>query len=220
MSADSRTTITMSTAPVVAGTGGVPATPQIQTSLVLSDATNKVFLMFNKFGVSNCGAALIEGMPVAHHIEKFEQGHANAVPGSTQQLAAALLGYFVGMTPVPVVWLHVCGYDDDIPSVFVVNTKDNTSTRHNHDGTRFTYGVRWNGDSDITNRLAGGNTVRIAYDALNIQDAVDFSRHLIRATIDQMRFELNFPSVGGPIDTLLLIAKSSRFLARREDKCN
>lgn len=206
--------------PVNPGTAApIAPTQPPQTLLVLSDAANKLFLLFDRFGVSFCGTALIDGMPVGHHVESFEQSRAGNAPGSTQQLATDILAFFRAMNPVPDVWLHVCGYDGGMPSVFVVEVQANNATRHNHNGQGVTYGVRWNGDSDIANRLAGGTSTRIAYDALNVQDAIDLSRHLIRSTIDQMRFELRYPSVGGPIETLLLATNSAQFLARRQNKC-
>lgn len=54
---------------------------------------------------------------------------------------------------------------------------------------------------------------------MSLQDAVDFSRHLIRATIDQMRFEPKFPTVGGEIDTLLITNKIVDFLQQKSLKC-
>jgi len=229
MSGDSRTTVTLP-APVQSEASSTsqegtlatevtqPAT-QIHTQVVLSDATYKVFLLFKRYGVSTCGAALIAGMPVAHHIEKFEQSQTND-PETTQALADALVAYFRNLNPIPVVWFHVAGYDDETPWIMFIEVDQNRVSRRNLNGAALTYSAIWNGDFDIAGRLGNAATARFAFDALNIQDAVDFSRHIIRTTIDQMRFELNFPTVGGPIDTLLITVKSSEFLLRKQIKCN
>lgn len=191
--------------------------PWFQTGLPVSDSTYKVFQLFDRFGVSTCGASFIDGMPIAHHIEAY-QASATQLPTTTDILANGLLGYFRAMTPAPKVWFHVAGYDNGEPWAQYVNVFSNSVERGNSATNK--YGAWWNGDFEIANRLAGGPSVKMDCSCLNVQDAVDFSRHLVRATIDQMRFELNFPTVGGPIDTLLIKPIKATFLSRKEPKCN
>jgi hypothetical protein len=49
-----------------------------------------------------------------------------------------------------------------------------------------------------------------------LQDAVDYAVHLIRSTIDTMRFEPRFPSVGGAIDVLAVAPEGARWVQRKE----
>ena len=53
---------------------------------------------------------------------------------------------------------------------------------------------------------------------MNLQDAIDYSRHLIRTTIDQMRFEPRFATVGGNIDTLVITNASTEFIDLKKIK--
>ena len=48
----------------------------------------------------------------------------------------------------------------------------------------------------------------IIWDAMALQDAIDFAIYAIRTTIDTMRFQARPKNVGGPIDVLLLTADS------------
>jgi hypothetical protein len=48
------------------------------------------------------------------------------------------------------------------------------------------------------------------------QDAVGDAIHLIRATIDALRSEPRFPSMGGPIDMLVITPSQLHFVQRKE----
>jgi hypothetical protein len=86
-----------------------------------------------------------------------------------------------------------------------------TSKRHNFT-TQQLYGVAWGGDSVIVGRLLSIQNSMPIFEVMNLQDAIDYSRHLIRTTIDQMRFEPRFPTVGGNIDTLVITNASTEFI--------
>ena len=49
-----------------------------------------------------------------------------------------------------------------------------------------------------------------------LQDAVDYAMHLIRTTIDTLRFEPRYSSVGGPIDVLVVTPEGMRWVQRKE----
>ena len=57
------------------------------------------------------------------------------------------------------------------------------------------------GDTDIANRLIQKDFLP-RFDAMPLQDAVDYAVHLTRTTIDTLRFEPRHPTVGGPIDVM------------------
>lgn len=69
------------------------------------------------------------------------------------------------------------------------------------------------------NRLINNQRLLPPFEVMSLQDAVDFSRHLIRARIDQKGFEPKFPTVGGEIDTLVITNKSVLFLQQKSIKC-
>lgn len=191
--------------------------PMIHVPVVLSDATEKVFLLFNKFGVGVHGDAFINGMPIAHTIQQFEVANDTAKPATPEECAHALLEYFRAINPVPNVGMVLVGYDRldqwvlgvEVPTGEVIRRNATTDTQE------VTYTAAWGGDILIINRLLSDPHYYPPFAAMNLQDAVDLSRHLIRSTIDQMRFEPRFASVGGPIDTLVLSPSNTEFLAHK-----
>ena len=82
------------------------------------------------------------------------------------------------------------------------------------------YGIIRGGDTAIVDRLLSQPKFNPPFQVMNLQDAVDYSRHLIRSTIDQMRFEPRFPTVGGEIDTLVVTWGEARFLAQKSLTCS
>lgn len=193
----------------------------VQTNIKLSDSTEKVFKLFNRYGVGTYGDALINSLPIAHYVEQFEANNIQNPPATTPALVAALLLFFRNLNPNLRGGLIIGGNDNNIPHLYAVDIFANTSTRHNVvAGTQtIQYGLVRGGDTDIVNRLLNNPQLIPLFDVMSLQDAVDFSRHLIRATIDQMRFEPKFPTVGGEIDTLLITNKSTQFLQHKSLKC-
>jgi len=56
----------------------------------------------------------------------------------------------------------------------------------------------------------------IIWDAMAVQDAIDFAVYAIRTTIDTMRFQARPKNVGGSIDVLLLTPEEARWIQRKE----
>ncbi|RHW32126.1 hypothetical protein D1B31_21540 [Neobacillus notoginsengisoli] len=212
LSGDSRTTVTLQ------NTQQVPNRVTHTTNLVLSDATNKIFRVFNKFGVGTFGGALINDLPIEHYIKEFEHANQENALGTTGQFATQLLAYFRAFSPIPTVSFLVAGYDHNEPFVFQVNVPNNQCERINTDpaSNEVQYGIIRGGDTEIVNRLLSQPQHLPLFGMLNLQDAIDFSRHLIRATIDQLRFEPRFPTVGGPIDTLILKPNETTFIVKKQ----
>ena len=221
LSGDSRTTGTITQQAVQAGgpTAGQPVS--VQTQIVISDAAEKVSIAFGRFLVGTFGDALVNKLPIAHYVKQFELDSPE--PVDTKACADSLLGYFSGLQPKPNAGFLVCGYDANIPHVFGVDTAAGAVTRMNVDASdpaKVTYGIARGGDSAVVNRLLSDPQFNPIFDAMNLQDAVDYSRHLIRSTIDQMRFEPRFPTVGGTIDTAVATPDGGpEFLARKELGC-
>ncbi|WP_127506273.1 hypothetical protein [Paenibacillus humicus] len=186
------------------------------TQYVLSDSSNKVFVLFNRFGVATSGDAFVNGKPIEHFIKDFEFLNTTEIK-STHDFAELMLKYFKEQTPLPRVNLIVVGYDESVPFVYSVVTQNNHLEKVNsYDDGSTSYGMFRSGDIEIVNRLTPNNVDVPHYNAWNLQDAVDYSRHLVRTTIDQLRFEPRFPTVGGQIDTLVITPKETKFLSKKE----
>lgn len=219
ISGDSRTTGTLNQ------TVPNPQSPQqhinVQTMITLSDATLKVFKIFDKYGVGTFGDAHIDNLPIAHYIEQFEINNIANPPQTTNDFVTELLNYFRQFNPIPRTGFVVAGYDNNEPFVFGVDTFNNTRQRSNfiQAQNRLDYGIVRGGDTDIINRLLNNPQRLPIFQAMNLQDGVDFSRHLIRATIDQMRFEPAVPTVGGEIDTLIITNDKIEFLYKKKLTC-
>ncbi len=192
----------------------------VQTNIVLSDAADKVFLLFGRFGIGTFGEALVNNMPIAHYVDQFQSNVSATPPASTQTLATDLLQHFRSLGSVPKVGFLVIGYDANVPWVIGVDAVNNNIQRANIDAQgQPVYGIAHGGDTSIVNRLLSQPQFNPVFQVMNIQDAVDYSRHLIRSTIDQMRFEPRFSTVGGSIDTLVVMGSGARFLMHKELTC-
>jgi 20S proteasome alpha/beta subunit len=196
-------------------------TIQVQTNIVLSDHADKVFEVYGRFGIGAFGHALVNNMPIAHYVEQFEHHYADNRPGSTEDLSNNLLDYFRKFDPIPKVSFVAVGYDNNTPFIYGVNVAENKKERYNAkpDGS-INYNIVSGGEADIVNRLLSQPQFNPPFQVMNLQDAVDYSRHLIRSTIDQMRFEPRFPNVGGSIDTLLVTCTGARFLKKKDIECS
>jgi hypothetical protein len=218
LSGDSRTTGTL-TQNVPAPTQQNPgAVNTVQTNIVISDSAEKVLLVFQRFGIGAFGTALVNNMPIAHYVRQYEIINASNQPQTTGDCAALLLTYFRILTPIPDCGFFVIGYDNNDPYVFAVNIGGNSVQRVNVDQqnpTALVYGIVRGGDTAIVDRLLSQPQFNPVFNAMNLQDAVTYTRHLIRTTIDEMRFEPRFATVGGPIDTLIVTPGSASFLERK-----
>jgi hypothetical protein len=193
----------------------------VQTMITLSDATLKVFKIFDKYGIGTFGDAQIDNLPIAHYIEQFEINNIANPPQTTNDLVTDLLNYFRQFNPIPKTGFVVAGYDNNDPFVFGVDTFNNVRQRHNYiqPQNQIDYGIVRGGDTDVINRLLNNPQRLPIFQAMNLQDGVDFSRHLIRTTIDQMRFEPAVPTVGGEIDTLIITNSKTEFLNKKKLSC-
>ena len=214
LSGDSRTTGT--TSQQVADPRNSACQITVQTSIVLSEAAEKIFLADGRFGIGTFGDALVNNMPIAHYVGQFLSQPGRTTATSTQKLADDVLRYFRALQPAPRVGLLVIGYDANDPLVIGVDVENNVVKRHNIDPqNQLTYGIVRGGDTAIVDRLLSQPQFNPPFQVMNLQDAVDYSRHLIRSTIDQMRFEPRFPTVGGFIDTMVVTTAGARFLAHK-----
>lgn len=194
---------------------------RVQQQLVLSDNAYKVVeLRSVGVGVSVYDAGVINNQPVDSHVHRFEE--EAVLPGDdVVTVGEKLLDYFQANFPGVNVGVHVAGYKTEgrasVPYVLVGHTvREPKMRRVNADAEgRVQYGITRAGDTLVANRLIDPSYLPL-FPAMPLQDAVDYALHLIRATIDTMRFEPRFPSVGGPIDVLAITPDGMRWVQRKE----
>ena len=121
-------------------------------SVPQSDANRKLFLVQNRIGISVCGTAVIEGVPISGFIESFILALQKGA--SVEEAADGLLKYFVNIDPKMQTFFHVAGYSESgtekVTKVWFVSVSENQKSlsidRGKQDG-------KWNGELDIMHRL-------------------------------------------------------------------
>lgn len=221
LSGDSRTTGTLTQPPAPATNPPASSPNTVVTNVVISDAAEKIFLIHGRFGVGTFGDAVVNNMPIAHYVQEFSAAHPSALSHTPRSVAADILAYFRALAPTPNSGFVVAGYDASVPFVLHVDVQNNAVNHVNvvSGTTQLQYGIVRGGDTAVVDRLLSQQQFNPLFNVMNIQDAVDFSRHLIRSTIDQLRFEPRFATVGGPIDTLIVSPTGARFLSQKTLAC-
>jgi len=227
MASDSRQSVT------VEGKG--PEGKSFKVETVNSDAITKTFLLeYHQTGISNFGQDLLGGVPIASRIKRFiEEGLTSE--DTIETIPKKLVEYFRKDFPEADIGFHVAGYKKEdrisIPYIYSCHVSRNAVERRNikKDGS-LSYGAAWSGQTDILtsilipvvvkdekgNDKAVRSPAPIIWDAMALQDAIDFTVYAIRTTIDTMRFQARPKNVGGPIDVLLLNPEGARWIHRKE----
>jgi len=226
MSSDSRLTLNSNQ-----GQPGAQIVQQLAVSQ--SDTNNKTFLAPNNIGISTCGAADINGVPIAGFIESFIAENLQGQPTAIEvdQVPTLLLNYFRALPVSPATIFHVGGYKKEqekfIQHVYVVDIQAASITRVNLPGVFGEQGAAWNGETDILTRLVNPvflkngeiyqqlSTYSIPFQFFTLQDAIDFSVYAIATTIDSMRFMPRAKTVGGPIDVLVIKPQSAEWIQKK-----
>ena len=219
MASDSRQSITIG--------GTRPTGEEFKVETVNSDAVMKTFLLDQQqVGISNFGQDLLDGVPMGSYIRRFIEESLVAADDVTT-IPDKLIRYFRESFPKADIGFHVAGYKKEgkssIPYVYHCHVGRNKVERRNArpDGSVI-YGATWSGQIDILTSIVLPVAVKdekgkekivrspapIVWDAMTLQDAIDFSIYAIRTTIDTMRFQARPKNVGGPIDVLLLTPES------------
>ena len=227
MASDSRQSITIK--------GKTPEGKDFRVQTVNSDAVTKTFLLERQaVGISNFGSDLLAGVPMASYIKKFIEAELVAAD-DVMTIPKKLVEYFRRSFPNADAGFHVCGYKKEgkvsIPHVYHCHVGRNTTERRNikPDGS-LAYGATWSGQIDILTSIVNPVVVKddkgadkvirrpapIVWDAMTLQDAIDFSIYAIRTTIDSIRFQARPKNVGGPIDVLLLTPDEVRWICKKE----
>jgi hypothetical protein len=227
MASDSRQSVTIE--------GRNPDGKPFKVETVNSDAIIKTFLLEkHQVGISNFGQDLLGGIPIAGHIKRFIEEELTLKDDVTT-VPKKLVEYFRKSFPEADAGFHVAGYRKEgkvsIPHIYSCHVARNVLERRNTkpDGS-ITYGATWSGQGDILSSILIPVTVKddkgndkvirspapIIWDAMSLQDAIDFSIYAIRTTIDTMRFQARPKNVGGPIDVLVLTPEEARWIQRKQ----
>ena len=215
MASDSRQSITIE--------GNKPSGEPFKVETVNSDAVTKTFLLEKQqVGISNFGVDLLKGIPISSYIQLFLEEELVAADDVTT-IPQKLVSYFRKSFPDADAGFHIAGYKKEnkisVPYVYNCHVAKNEVARRNvqPDGS-IIYGATWSGQIDIIQSIISPvimkdsrgkqkilkPTAPIIWDAMTVQDAIDFSVYAIRTTIDTMRFQARPKNVGGKIDVLLL----------------
>lgn len=205
--------------------------PLVPTPLTFpqSDSNYKTFVSPNGVGISTCGAADVQGSPIGGYIESFIQEQLSGADIGVEEAVKKLLAYFRALPGPPASAFFVAGYDTVAGKreqrVFSVAVAGNFYGRVNQDGV---FGVQWNGEIDVLDRLinplakkdAQGAYVEqpthtIHWNYFTLQDGIDFCVFAIRATIESLRFQARAKTVGGPVDVLVIKPDGAFWVQRK-----
>lgn len=203
---------------------------------IITDTATKLFLLEkHKIGISTCGQSFINGISISSHIKNFIEKELTD-DDDIITVANKLFEYFKNLSVSNEnISFHVAGYKKEnkvsVPYVYFLNKKDNLIIRLNIDSdNKINYGMSWSGQIDVLNSILKsvkttdekGNeqiikeVAPILWEAMTLQDAIDFSIYAIRTTIDTMRFQARPKTVGGPIDVLLITPEEAKFIQKKE----
>lgn len=187
--------------------------PPIET--VSSDFVYKTFLLDKQsVGIHVWGETLLGKVTTESHMKRFSE-ESLADIDDVLSIPRKLIDFFRKDYPKADTAFHIAGYKTlerkTTPYVYRCHVGKNEIERTNqHPKSKQTvYGASWGGQIDIVNSLLqpseGKLVAPVIWEAMTIQDAVDFAIYAVRTTIDTMRFQARPKNVGGPIDVLLLL---------------
>lgn len=202
----------------------------IQLSVGQSDSANKLFLALDRIGIATYGDADIEGVPIAGFIESFIAEKLDEKK-TVEEASQLILDYFRSVKATAKTYFLVAGYRDDAKGkkeqqAWVVDIPANTKTQVIPPGQQ---GAQWGGESDIMVRLIQPVSVadqtgkmqqlpyfQIPWGFFTLQDAIDFAKYAVGATIESFRFQPRPKTVGGPIDILVIRPGEATWIKRKE----
>ena len=227
MASDSRQSVTIE--------GKNPEGKDFKVETVNSDAVIKTYLLEKQqIGISNFGQDLFGGIPTASHIKRFIEEELRTNDDVTT-VPKKLVEYLRKSFPNADAGFHIAGYRKEgkvsVPYVYSCHVAKNEVGRRNTkpDGS-LAYGATWSGQGDILSSILIPVTIKdekgndkvirspapVIWDAMSLQDAIDFSIYAIRTTIDTMRYQARPKNVGGPIDVLVLTPDETKWIQRKE----
>jgi hypothetical protein len=218
--------------------------PQIDT--VNSDNVYKTFLLSKnkkdgsvafEVGVNSFGQDLLGGIPMASHIKRFSEEKLTEEDDITT-IPQKLIDFFKESFGEVDTGFQIAGYKKEekisVPYVFYCHIKNSEKSQKNiNPDSSIAFGATWSGQLDVITGMLSpsllpsvdGKSVAmpkaaIIWDAMALQDAIDFSIFAIRTTIDTIRFQARPKNVGGAIDVLVIKPDEVKWIMRKELKAN
>ncbi len=202
---------------------------------VNSDFVYKTFLLPKQgVGISTFGEFILGNITMESYIKRFQEEKlkdGDDIFSVTQKI----MEFFRKKFPNANTTFHIAGFKKEsgisVPYVYNCQVSRNEMKRLNAklETDEVVYGASWGGQGDV---IAGilmpsqlttpdGKTQQAAkapvvWDAMPIQDALDFAIYAVRTTIDTIRFQARPKNVGGPIDVLLLTPEKTIWIQRKE----
>ena len=202
---------------------------------VNSDFVYKTFLLPKQgVGISTFGEFILGNITMESYIKRFQEEKlkdGDDIFSVTQKI----MEFFRKKFPNANTTFHIAGFKKEsgisVPYVYNCQVSRNEMKRLNAkpETDKVVYGASWGGQGDV---IAGilmpsqlttpdGKTQQAAkapvvWDAMPIQDALDFAIYAVRTTIDTIRFQARPKNVGGPIDVLLLTPEKTIWIQRKE----
>lgn len=152
------------------------------TGAVYTDTEQKLFLSDNKFVISFCGDADINGIPVRHYIKDFLQ---NVSFETTKDAANAVKDHMLAISASCKLSFLISGYSSTLRSVREINTYNEMDCEH-VDGDLFA-GMVYNGERDVLNSLLANGAPN--WHAMTLTDAVSFAKFAIGTTSAMLSFQ-------------------------------
>jgi hypothetical protein len=186
--------------------------PKIET--VSSDFAYKTFLLATQaVGINTFGDSLLGKITIESHIKRFSEEVLDDGDDVTS-IPRKLVDFFRKDFPQADTAFHVAGYKrierKSTPHIFLCHVGKDSVQRQNltHNAEKVVYGATWGGQADVIASLLQPTQSQpkppIIWDAMTVQDAIDFGIYAVRTTIDTMRFQARPKNVGGPVDVLLI----------------
>lgn len=131
-------------------------------SYPLSDSANKTFLTKWNYGISTCGTASINGLPLPGYIQSFLNTYKFDKNITTvKKFSDDLCDYFMSLELQKDLIFHICGYDlvDEqyLQRIFkcVINIREKTKNKNVSliNETLNEYGFLWDGQAEVMLRL-------------------------------------------------------------------
>lgn len=191
-----------------------------------TDTTYKTFLCQDRIGISTCGTADINGVPIAGYIEEFITKETNA-ESTVETIAKGLLEHFSKYDPLPATIFVVAGYSqpDLTRQIMRVVVNDNRIDPVDCSSP----GATWDGEIDVfykvvkpvAKKMEDGSYVDLpsfgtAFNFFTLQDAIDYAEYAVDVTIKTMFFQIRNKTVGGPIDILAIKPSGGFWIQRKE----
>ena len=195
-----------------------------------TNSTDKTFVCPNGAGISTCGDASLLGKPITGYIQEMIRSGIS-VDTKTSDISQIIIDYFYCMPTVPNSSFIVAGYDavedKKVQKLFKVRLADKNIEEINTDSQ----GASWDGETLTLARLIqdvgikgnDGNYIplpfeEIAWNYYTLQDAIDFARFAVEATIKTMHFKNVVETVGGNVDILVITPEETKWIQKEELK--